>query len=64
MTLKVVPFIAMSDAINNMSRGNALAPNRHNTIPCTGLGLPDKGCTIKGLVVCYVGMARLYDLWD
>ena len=35
------------------SKGNAMAPDRHNTLPWK-LGLPDKGCAIKGLVVCYV----------
>ena len=35
-----------------MSRGDALASNRRNSIPCSLLGLPDKGRAIKGLVVC------------
>ena len=37
---------------NSTSRGDALAPDRHNSIQCTIL--PDKSCAIKGLVVCYV----------
>ena len=28
------------------------------------LGLPDKGSTIKGLIVCYVVWLEIYDLWD
>ncbi len=39
--------------INSM--GNALTPNRRNSVPCTQhaqLRLPDKGRAIKGLVVC------------
>ena len=32
--------------------GNALAPKRRNSVPCTQLGLPDKVRSIKGLVVC------------
>ena len=37
----------------SLSRGNALAPNRRNSLPCT-VGSPDKDRAIKGLVVCYV----------
>ncbi len=36
---------------SSMSKGNALAPNRGNSIPCT-VGVPDKGRAIEGLVVC------------
>ena len=39
-------------SINSTSRGNALAPNRRNSLP--GTGLTDKGRDIKGLVVSYV----------
>ena len=38
--------------INSMSRGNALATNRPNSMYHAQLGLPDKGCAINGLVVC------------
>ncbi len=39
--------------INSMSRGsNGMAPNRHKTQYHAQLGIPDKGRTIKGLVVC------------
>ena len=39
--------------INSMSRGNALAPNRCNSVSCTAqLGLSDKGRAIKELIVC------------
>ena len=42
--------------------GNALAPNRRNSLPCI-VWTPDKGCAIKRLVVCW-NMARNNDLWD
>ncbi len=33
--------------------GDALAPNRHNSVPCTvQLEIPDKDRAIKGLFVC------------
>ena len=35
--------------INSLGRGNALAPNQRNSIPCT---VPEKGRAIKLLVVC------------
>ena len=41
--------------INSMDRGNALAQNNRNSVPCTLHSkdfLSDKGSAIKGLVVC------------
>ncbi len=37
--------------INSMRRGNALAPNRRNSLPCT-VRTSSKGRATKGLVVC------------
>ena len=54
MTIKVLPTapVQMCD-INSMSRGNAMAPNRRNSLPCTvRTSIPDKGRAIKVLVVC------------
>ncbi len=48
----------MWDVNNSMSGSNELAPNRHNSILCTDIGLPDKGSTIKGEFVCYVVWLR------
>ncbi len=39
--------------INSIGRGDALTPNRRNSLPCTDR-TSDKGCAIKELVVCYV----------
>ena len=50
---KDVSKAAMSDAIKSKIRGIALVPKRRNSIPCTAqVGLPDKGCAIKVLIVC------------
>ena len=38
--------------ITSMSRGNALAPNICNSVPCTVRTSREKGSAIKGFVVC------------
>ena len=49
--------------INSMSMGNALVPNRRNSVPCT-VRIPEKGGAIKWLVVCNNWDLEPLDLLD
>ena len=61
-SMNLLLLCQIRDSIS-MSRGNALAQNRRNSIPCTVRTSRQRACNQRvGCLLC--NMARINDLWD